>query len=366
MRQVKSITIILITILKFVLVSVSNAQVINGSVNLFTQAEVNSFTGSSITGFLSINGTNGSDIIDLTPLSTLTSVGGNLNIVNNVTLTNLDGLNNLVSVGGDLALVGNDILGNINSLGNLTSVGRALRLGSNDSLTNIDGLLNLTSLGSLFIDTTELKNIDGLRKITSLDKMDIRVNGQLKNINGLGNLTSLGGTFFAIISNARLTNLDGLSNLTSYAGDLLILSNDSLNSFCGLYPLMSSMGLKGSYSVFLNLVNPTQQQIIDLGSCTTPVNVANQINPLSYKLQQNYPNPFNPQTTIAFEVKEFTEVSLKLFNIRGQLISTLFNKKLQPGQYNVPFNAGNLASGVYIYHIKMGKYQSTKKMILLQ
>jgi len=114
------------------------------------------------------------------------------------------------------------------------------------------------------------------------------------------------------------------------------------------------------------LLNPTQQQIIDDGPCVTSVVAENELLPKYYNLQQNYPNPFNPQTTIGFDVKEFTAVSLKLYNIRGQLVSTLVDKKMQPGQYKILFNADDLASGIYFYQIQMGKYQSIKKMILLQ
>jgi len=66
-----------------------------------------------------------------------------------------------------------------------------------------------------------------------------------------------------------------LSNITSVGGglsggslgDLTVESNDALNIFCGLYPLLSSNGLQGNYIVTGNLVNPTQQQIIDDGPC---------------------------------------------------------------------------------------------------
>jgi arabinoxylan arabinofuranohydrolase len=88
--------------------------------------------------------------------------------------------------------------------------------------------------------------------------------------------------------------------------------------------------------------------------------------PEDYSLEQNYPNPFNPLTTISFDVKELTSVRLKIYTISGQLVSTLVDKKMQPGQYKVTFNAGDIASGIYFYQIQMGNYQSVKKMILLR
>ena len=81
------------------LFAISSAQVIEGDVSLRTQAEVNSFAGTSIRSNLTIQGT---DIIDLTPLSALDSVGGNVSVDHNDALTNLDGLSNLTYVGGSL------------------------------------------------------------------------------------------------------------------------------------------------------------------------------------------------------------------------------------------------------------------------
>lgn len=100
----------------------------------------------------------------------------------------------------------------------------------------------------------------------------------------------------------------------------------------------------------------------------TPIHVdRNKINdPKHFQLLQNYPNPFNPKTTISFDVKELTSVILKIYNINGQLVSTLVDRRIQPGHYEVQFNAELLASGIYFYHIRMGEFKSVKKMIVLQ
>ena len=79
------------------------------SLTLTTQAQVDAASCSSLTGRLWINGP---DITDLSPLSSVTSVGGYLHILNNSALTNLDGLGGITSVGGDLLVQGNDVLDN--------------------------------------------------------------------------------------------------------------------------------------------------------------------------------------------------------------------------------------------------------------
>jgi hypothetical protein len=284
-------------------------------------------------------------LINLDGLSNITFVGGDLKITDNAALTNLEGLNNIDSV-DYLEISGNAVLANINGLRNITFLGGGLYVSNNDALTNLDGLKNITSIvGSLIIDDNDvLTNLDGLINIT---KIVYAYNIYIEN-------------------NAVLTNLDGLSNIDSVGGDLVISGNSSLDSFCGLFPLLSDSGLGGNYFVSDNLLNPTQQQIIDDGPCATSISTEIKLKPLCYELLQNYPNPFNPQTTIVFNVKELTSVILKIYNINGQLVSTLIDKRMQAGHYEIKFDGSDSASGVYFYQIKMGKYLSTKKMILLQ
>lgn len=85
-----------------------------------------------------------------------------------------------------------------------------------------------------------------------------------------------------------------------------------------------------------------------------------------FVLQQNYPNPFNPTTTISFSIPVQGYASLKVYNILGKLVTTLFNESLSAGNYTINFNASNLPSGVYFYTLQSGKYNSTKKLLLLK
>jgi len=85
-----------------------------------------------------------------------------------------------------------------------------------------------------------------------------------------------------------------------------------------------------------------------------------------YFLAQNYPNPFNPGTTIEYEILNFVNVSLKVYNILGREVKTLVNEKQKPGKYKIFFNSDNLASGVYFYVIKAGSFQAAKRMIMVR
>ena len=85
-----------------------------------------------------------------------------------------------------------------------------------------------------------------------------------------------------------------------------------------------------------------------------------------YTLEQNYPNPFNPSTKIDFSLPKQSVVSLKVFNVLGQEVSTLVNATLNAGKHQVTFDAKNLATGLYIYRITAGDFTSVKKMLLVK
>ena len=85
-----------------------------------------------------------------------------------------------------------------------------------------------------------------------------------------------------------------------------------------------------------------------------------------YYLFQNYPNPFNPSTVIKYEVPVSGVVTIKVFNSLGKEVATLVNESKQGGVYDVTFNAGNLASGIYFYRIQSGSFTSIKKITLLK
>jgi hypothetical protein len=89
--------------------------------------------------------------------------------------------------------------------------------------------------------------------------------------------------------------------------------------------------------------------------------------PARFALRQNYPNPFNPGTTIRFDVTKSGPITLKVYNALGQLVATLIDAKpFAPGSYTVTWNAGPLASGVYLYQLEAGGVVETRKMLLMK
>jgi subtilisin-like proprotein convertase family protein len=96
------------------------------------------------------------------------------------------------------------------------------------------------------------------------------------------------------------------------------------------------------------------------------LSVANNQLPLKYELRQNYPNPFNPVTKISFSIPHQTIVTIKIYDILGREVETLVNGIKNAGNYEVEWNAGNYASGVYFYRIETGEFTDVKKMVVLK
>jgi hypothetical protein len=86
--------------------------------------------------------------------------------------------------------------------------------------------------------------------------------------------------------------------------------------------------------------------------------------PAAYELAQNYPNPFNHSTTIAYQIPKTAHVSLKLYNLLGQKVSTLVDSEMSAGRHHVQLDAGELASGLYIYEISSEAFRANRRLNL--
>ncbi|MFQ5824565.1 MAG: S8 family serine peptidase [bacterium] len=93
--------------------------------------------------------------------------------------------------------------------------------------------------------------------------------------------------------------------------------------------------------------------------------------PTEFQLAHNFPNPFNPTTNINYDLPRESHVSLKIFNVQGQLVRTLVNEITSAGFHSVLWDGRDdsgrtLPSGAYIYQIKAGDFEQTRKMVLLK
>ncbi len=87
---------------------------------------------------------------------------------------------------------------------------------------------------------------------------------------------------------------------------------------------------------------------------------------MEYALFQNYPNPFNPSTKIRFNLKKSTHTTLTIYNVMGQKVITVVDRKLNSGTHEFTFDASQLTSGVYFYKISSGEFTKVKKMMLVK
>ncbi|MDH4021366.1 MAG: hypothetical protein OEU84_17370 [Xanthomonadales bacterium] len=222
-------------------------------IELNSQAGIDSFqskyggggTCDTVPGTLRIGGP---DVVDLTPLSALTTIRDQFQIRQTINLVDLDGLSALTSVGGDQTdaagsfyIFDNAALTNFTGLSGLASVGGTLFISDNPALTSVDGMSSLTSVHGLGIGSNDsLTSLSGISALVSGSvswSLGIGGNGALTNLDALSALTSVGG--LSITHNYALANLDGLSNLTSVGSNLIVEYNSQLKSINGMNSLRS-------------------------------------------------------------------------------------------------------------------------------
>jgi len=130
----------------------------------------------------------------------------------------------------------------------------------------------------------------------------------------------------------------------------------------------SSITESGTYSYLVSAYNGEGQTVI-----TTPFEISIDLTgidetplPTGYQLNQNYPNPFNPTTVISFNIARSSHVTLEVYDIMGNKVSTPLNERLIAGSHSISFDAGELTSGIYFYRLITPEYQSTQKMNLIK
>lgn len=163
-----------------------------------------------------------------------------------------------------------------------------------------------------------------------------------------GFVAGRGGTF--------LTTTDGGSSFTTE-----IYGQETSQDIYSIDMLDSKRGwMAGENGYFVSTTNGG-------GIATSIDELVAQTLPSAMKLEQNYPNPFNPTTTISYDVPANSTVSLNVYNMLGQNVATLVNNESQSaGRYSVSFDAGNLASGVYLYRLTVGGQTTSKQLTLIK
>lgn len=308
-------------LLVFACLFISNkllAQCPMGNVVLTTQAEVNAFGANypnckQITGNLDIGVNSGTtDITNLSPLSNINSVTGNLYINNTQKLISLEPLNKIISVGKNFQIYGNTKLTTVNFL-NLTGIDGILNIDNNPSLINIDGFNNI-------------KYVKGYLQISN--------NPLLTNLDSLSDLKSIGQDIY-IADNAIMNNVSGLKNTTfqPYNGYGLTIKNNPALAVCNLPNFCSFLSNPASTHprvISGNLANCVNEAAVVLACMNVAVNDIDRSN-ISV-----YPNPIKSIINFSEEV-----LNIKITDISGRML-----KKYS--DYTKSVNVENLIDGIYI------------------
>jgi hypothetical protein len=158
-------------------------------------------------------------------------------------------------------------------------------------------------------------------------------------------------------------------NLTAtpdYAELLLHIAPKLRDDGGGMYTMFLARAYEQGLSSYPpNDVNATDIFTTTYSYSTTSVEPTSEF-PSVYKLEQNYPNPFNPTTNIRYAIPNGSFVSLKVFDMLGQEVATLYNGYQDAGSYIANFDAASIANGTYYYTLTAGSFSETRKMIVLK
>ncbi len=102
-----------------------------------------------------------------------------------------------------------------------------------------------------------------------------------------------------------------------------------------------------------------------------PISVVTTSAPAKYQLEPARPNPFNPETAISFSIQEAGWVSLKIYNLQGELVRTLLNESLPAGKCSVLWNGTDelgspVSSGAYVVQLKVNDFKQSGKLLLIR
>ncbi len=119
------------------------------------------------------------------------------------------------------------------------------------------------------------------------------------------------------------------------------------------------------------IVSDLESEVVALITTTSVEGAHSNSLPTDFELKQNFPNPFNPNTTIQFQLPATSHMSLKIYNLDGQLIKTLISEQMTAGNHNVNWDGTNdlgikVGSGLYFYRIQAGRFTTARRMILIK
>jgi hypothetical protein len=174
-----------------------------------------------------------------------------------------------------------------------------------------------------------------------------------------------GGGLIALGRHTVAALLNGASDYVNYG----LTAGEVIQQFNQVFPSSTKNGYQALHTMFADL----NERKCPLGRAEAIDDLVAKglLNPKQPGVLQNYPNPFNPTTQIVFNIPEATTVTIRIYNMLGQLVRTLNDGILEAGLHSVVWdatdNGGNhLPSGIYIYRLQAGDYNEIRKMTLMR
>ena len=151
----------------------------------------------------------------------------------------------------------------------------------------------------------------------------------------------------------------------AYIGRINALANDTVEVFVDDYAVQT-----GTTGTLVGDVARTWYDGLSYArldsSVVSGIKNKKQYIPADFQVSQNYPNPFNPSTTIRYTLSKNVQVSIKIYDLLGQEITTLIDKIMPAGIHSVSWNGQKFPSGMYFYKMTVGNHSEIKKMMLLR
>lgn len=222
------------------------------------------------------------------------------------------------------------------------------------------------------LDTLRLIVSDGF----SSDAGDLYL--VIESVNDIPLISLPGSITFRTDSSASMPLWDFISDVETPDSQLVLQffpGNDSLlynyESATGMITFSAQSGFWGDVYINVTVTDDSgataeDSLLVQITNIIDDISELSNLIPKTYKMFQNYPNPFNPTTKVNFDIPKSGNVSIVIFNVLGQKVATLLNKKIEAGSHFVEFDGRKLSSGIYYYQIKAGDFKQVKRMILLK
>lgn len=266
----------------------------------------------------------------------------------------------------------------VRSVKNIQGIEEAVRIKvQHQSEFEFEGIVNSVTGSSVTIgnQTIELKNYTLITYVNDeqVTLQDLKVGDYvISQIISIPDQTYK-ASYISISNSPDIMKSTG--TVTEITNDHIVISQNVYQANSSTIILNSDFDLIDYNSIKVGAVVTIRAKNSDSGhplalQIQIPANGVSDVNgnglPKEYSLMQNFPNPFNPSTIIRFSIPERAFVSLRVYNVLGEVVANLLNENLDQGTYNINFNASNLTSGVYFYRIEANNFSQANKMLLVK